>query len=83
MRQERAPESDEAEVRVCESALSRAEEERPAAVCYLRAGQSVSESQETAAGNGVDLLARAPPDERSNGRVGSKGPAGDTNAGFS
>ena len=39
MRQERAPESDEAEVRVCESALSRAEEERPAAVCYLRAGR--------------------------------------------
>jgi hypothetical protein len=49
--------SDEAEVRICESALSRAEEKRSAAVGYLRARQSVCEPQETAAGNGVGLLA--------------------------
>jgi len=41
---------DEAEVRVRESALSRAEEERAPAVCHLRAGEFVCESQKTAAG---------------------------------
>ena len=40
---------DEAEVRICEAALSRTEEERAPAVCHLRAGQSVSQSEKTAA----------------------------------
>ena len=48
--------SDEAEVRIRESTLSRAEEERAAAVCHLRPGQLVSNSQETTAG-GVGVSA--------------------------
>ena len=40
--------SDEAEVRIRESTLSRAEEERAAAVRYLCAGESVCEPQKTA-----------------------------------
>src|SRR5207302_9843253 len=40
--------SDEAEVRIRESTLSRAEEERAPAVRYLCAGESVCEPQKTA-----------------------------------
>ena len=39
---------DEAEIRICEAALPRTEEERAPAVCHLRVGQSVSQSQKTA-----------------------------------
>jgi hypothetical protein len=42
--------SDEVEVRIRESALPRTEEERASAVCHLRAGQRVCQSQETVAG---------------------------------
>ena len=40
---------DEAEVRIRESALPGAEEERASVVCHLRSGQPVCQSQQTAA----------------------------------
>ena len=43
----------EAEVRLRESALSRAEEERAPTVCHLRSGQPVCEPQKAAAFGGV------------------------------
>src|SRR5690348_8833933 len=45
----------QAEVRVRESALPRAEEKRTPTVCHLCAGQSVCQSQEADAGAGVSL----------------------------
>ena len=42
---------DEAEIRICEGALPRTEEERASAVCHLCVGQSVSQSKETAVGD--------------------------------
>ena len=45
--------SNEAEVRVRKSSLSRTEEERPSVVCYLRLGQPVRKPEETAAERGV------------------------------
>ena len=44
---------DEAEVRVCESALSGIEQERQPVVRYLRPGQSVLGTQEAVVLNGV------------------------------
>ena len=54
---------DEAEVRVRESALLGIEEERAPLVCHLRPGESVSQSQEVAAGSVVFVCsARRPRD---------------------
>jgi hypothetical protein len=43
--------SHEAEIRICEAALPRTEEERASAVCHLWIGQSVSQSKEAAVGD--------------------------------
>ena len=47
---------DEAEVWIRESAVPRAEEKRASFVCHLRSGQSISKSQETAAGGVTAVL---------------------------
>src|SRR5450631_2978999 len=61
----------EAEVRVCESALSRIEEERQPAVRHLRPGQPVLGAQEAVVLSGVVSFQDARQPERGS-RTGSK-----------
>src|SRR5271167_1453386 len=54
---------DEAEVRICEAALSWTEEERQPVVCGVRAGEPVSVAEKTAA-SGASLTAAKLADRR-------------------
>src|SRR5215813_6637192 len=46
---------DEVEVRICQGALPRTEEERASALCHLRSSEPVCEPQETAASDGIEV----------------------------